>query len=118
MSTDEKIVEAAGSISPHIYEVELSSDMSATLTAMDRRSLDAAVLDLSDGGFSTAKELRLRPDGDRVGLVLICERTQDRWVCLQAGADEVILKPLADPSALTSIIQSAINSRRNVAKKV
>lgn len=113
LTTDERIAGAARSLDDSIYSLEFPSDMSSLLTSMDASGLDVAVLDLRLGGFSTAKEIRMRPDGDKVALVMVCERFQDKWVCLQSGADEVVLKPLPNTTTLVNAVVSAINSRKN-----
>jgi CheY-like chemotaxis protein len=65
---------------------------------------DVAVIELDLGGFGVTKEVRERTPDRHVRLVLVCSRAHDRWLCKQAGADDVVVKPLSDVSQLSRAI--------------
>jgi hypothetical protein len=41
-------------------------------------------------------------------LVMLCDRPHDRWLCHQAGAQQVIVKPLPDPMALLLALDAVL----------
>jgi len=69
------------------------------------------IAELSLEGFAFAKDLRDRPYGDSIAIILLCDREQDRWLCKQAGADEVIVKPLPDTSTLLRAVDAAVRTK-------
>lgn len=104
LSRDERVIRAGRSLPAEGYEV--TSSPSATEAVPDVYRCDIAVIDLERGGFSTVSAIRAR-SGGRVRAIMLCDRPHDVWLCKQAGADEVLVKPLDDPSALTSVILAA-----------
>ena len=80
-----------------------------------RTRLVAAVLELQMGdygGFALAKDLRALPSMSDLPLVMLCDRPHDRWLCRQAGAAEVIVKPMPDPTVLLDAVDAALPASR------
>lgn len=93
------------------FSVMLHTDPLEALASMRQQGVDVAVLELQlgdYGGFAVARDLDGFPSTRDVRLVMICERPHDRWLCREAGADAVLVKPLSDPSALAEAIDSAL----------
>jgi DNA-binding response OmpR family regulator len=65
---------------------------------------DVAVIELDLGGFGITRDIRERTPERHVRVVMLCSRPHDRWLCKQAGADEVLIKPLGDLSVLVKAI--------------
>lgn len=102
LSSDERIREAARAL-PSNYSVSFSMDKWEAIHEIARNS-DIAVIELDIGGFGVTREILQRSHDRNVRLIMICSRPQDRWLCKQAGAHEVIVKPLSDISQLTRAI--------------
>lgn len=101
LSRDERVLRAGGSLSTGGYEVTRSGSPEEAAPHLLR--CHVAVIDLERGGFSVVKELRGRR-GDDVRVVMLCDRPHDVWLCRQAGADDVLVKPLQDPTTLKRAI--------------
>jgi two-component system response regulator MprA len=80
------------------YEVELARDGREGLARMRKQGVDAVVLDylmpVMDG-FEACRELRAA--GDRTPILILTARdaVSDRVACLDAGADDYLVKPFA-----------------------
>lgn len=105
ISDDERVTRAARSL-PDGYEVTISRNREQAFESIEKQGCDVAVLELEGGGFATAKDLRANEKTRHARIVMLCDRPHDRWLCYQAGADEVIVKPLFDVSTLTNAIVS------------
>lgn len=105
LALDERIREAARALESSRFEVTFSSNRAEAIAAVESSQPDIVVIDLILGGFDVARDLRARPHLD-VKLIMFCDRPHDRWLCRQAGAQEVIVKPLADVSSLLQAIES------------
>lgn len=101
LSDDERIRQSALTL-PSNYSVELFDQPLAALAAIELDG-DIAIIELGLGGYGITHDIRERA-GREVKVVMICSRPQDRWLCRQAGADDVLVKPLRDPSVLTDAI--------------
>src|SRR5436189_3547733 len=80
------------------YEVELAGDGDSALTAIERRTPDAAVLDVMMPGYDGLDVTRrLRREGNRIPVLLLTARDAvgDRVEGLDAGADDYLPKPFA-----------------------
>jgi len=80
------------------FEVELTADGDATLTAIETRTPDAVVLDVMMPGLDGLDVTRrLRRTGNRVPILLLTARDAvgDRVEGLDAGADDYLPKPFA-----------------------
>lgn len=104
LSADRKVTDAARALPAGRYSVSLSSDLEEFLEAIDERACDVAVIDLALNGYAAGVELTSRQSGCRV--VMVCDRPHDRWLCLQAGANEVLVKPLQDPAELIKAVNA------------
>jgi DNA-binding response OmpR family regulator len=104
LSSDERIREAARAL-PSNYSVSFSTDKWEGIHEIARNA-EIAVIELDPGGFGVTKEIRERSRDRKVRVIMICSRPHDRWLCKQAGADEVLVKPLSDISQLTRAITS------------
>jgi CheY-like chemotaxis protein len=109
LALDERIREAARALDPSRFTVAFSSNRAEAIAAVDSARPDIVVIDLVLGGFDVARDLRARPHLD-VKLVMFCDRPHDKWLCRQAGAQEVIVKPLADLDSLLQAVESAMKT--------
>lgn len=112
LSVDPRVLGAAEALPADRFHVSSYSEMLELLQA-SRGGCDIAMLDLALAGFATAKDLRAMEGGEKILVVMFCERDQDRWVCLQSGADAVVTKPLPDTSTLRTAIEAAMLSRES-----
>ncbi len=94
--------EAAKSL-PSTYLLRFSTDKWEALAPIESEA-DVAVIELDLGGFGITRDIRERTPDRHVRIVMLCSRPHDRWLCKQAGADEVLIKPLGDPSVLVKAI--------------
>jgi CheY-like chemotaxis protein len=101
-SSDERIREAAGAL-PSRYSATFSSDKWQALKDIAHNA-NVAVIELDLGGFGVTKEIRERTRDRHVRVIMLCSRPHDRWLCKQAGADEVLVKPLSDVSLLVNAV--------------
>lgn len=109
LSDDPRVRDSARSLPPN-FEVTYSVDKWEALRAISE-SARVGVIELDLGGFGIATEVRQRvPDRNRLSIVMLCSRPHDRWMCLQAGADEVLIKPLNDTDALRKSILKLANA--------
>jgi len=108
---DDRVRAAARSLPPTHYAVSYSASAPAAIDEVRRTRPSLAVLELrvgDYGGFALAKDLRALPSMANLPLVMLCDRPADRWICRQAGARAVIVKPLSDPMALVDAVESAL----------
>lgn len=104
LAADERLIEAAKSLPQSRFRVEFSTDLDQALKMIASDPCDVAVIDLDLNGFALAKDLRAAPETSATRIVMVCGRFQDRWLCRQAGADEVLIKPIPDVSDLVSAV--------------
>lgn len=109
LSVDQRVLEASRALPPPFNVQEFADRVSFLTAAQD--ACDVAIVDLKAGGFAASKDLMAMPTTAGTALVMVCDRSQDRWICSQAGADAVLIKPLADTSTLTDAVKLAVNSR-------
>lgn len=102
LSADERVVHAARALPKGSYVVAFSNDMEEFLEAVGSQGCDVAVIDLALNGYAAGVELKGLSLASRV--VMLCDRPHDRWLCRQAGADEVLVKPLEDPAELIAAV--------------
>lgn len=108
LATDERVLGAARSLPSDRFEVFSTNDPRVALREAGRGEL--ALVDLDLNGFSVVRELK---DRERdVAVVMFCPRLQDVWLCRQAGADEVLLRPLRDTSELLRAVESILQAAR------
>lgn len=106
LSDDDRIRQAARAL-PGRYQVSFSSNRREALEAIQWRG-DVAVIELELGGFDLAKQIGERiPDRD-IRIVMLCDRPHDRWLSKQAGAGEVIVKPLIDTTTLHEAVERVV----------
>ena len=111
VTDDERTKEAGRALPPERFEVAFASSAQEALAEVLRYPPEVAVLDLhvgDFGGFALAKELRDIPDIAPVQLVMLCDRPHDRWLCRQAGAVAVLVKPVDDPTDLLDALDAAL----------
>ena len=108
---DDRVRQAARSLPPARFAVSYSATAPSAINEVLRTKPSIAVLELrvgDYGGFALAKDLRALPSMADLPLVMLCDRPQDRWICRQAGARAVIVKPLSDPMALLDAVETAL----------
>ena len=114
--TDDDRVRQAGESPPvRRFVVTYSSTAEDALAEVRRTRPSVAVLELrvgDYGGFALAKDLRALPSMSDLPLVMLCDRPHDRWLCRQAGAAEVIVKPMPDPTVLLDALDAALPASR------
>ena len=108
---DDRVRQAARSLPAARYVVTYSDTAPDAIDEVRKSKPAVAVLELrvgDYGGFGLAKDLHALPSMDKLALVMLCERPQDRWLCHQAGARQVIVKPLPDPMSLLLAVDAAL----------
>lgn len=108
LSDDDHVREAAGALDSDKYTLGFSKDRKQALDAM-RAGCDLAVIDLRNNGFAVARDLKAGSSTSDVRIVMLCDRAADLWLCRQAGAESVIVKPMSDPSELTAAVESVLS---------
>lgn len=111
VSEDDRVRQAGRALPPDHYEVTYASSAQSAIAEALRYPPEVAVLELQVGdfgGFALAKQLRDLPGIKPFQLVMLCDRPHDRWLCRQAGAAAVIVKPLADPSELRDALDAVM----------
>jgi CheY-like chemotaxis protein len=96
-------VQGAAKALPSNYSIQFSTDKWEALRQIEAEA-DVAVIELDLGGFGITRDIRERTPERHVHVVMLCSRPHDRWLCKQAGADEVLIKPLGDLSVLVKAI--------------
>jgi CheY-like chemotaxis protein len=108
---DDRIRQAARSLPAARYFVTYSDTAPDAIDEVRKSRPAIAVLELrvgDYGGFALAKDLHALPSMGNLPLVMLCDRPHDRWLCHQAGAKQVIVKPLSDPMALLLALDAAL----------
>jgi len=102
LSRDPKVQKAAGSLEQRGCAITYAPKPLGAARAA--RGCDVAVIDLDRGGYSVAKDIKASTPDTKV--VMLCDRSHDRWLCMQAGADIVFIKPLQDLPDFVEQIQA------------
>jgi CheY-like chemotaxis protein len=108
---DDRIRQAARSLPAARYSVTYSDTAPDAIDEVRKSRPAVAVLELrvgDYGGFALAKDLHALPSMGNLPLVMLCDRPHDRWLCHQAGARQVIVKPLPDPMVLLLALDAAL----------
>ena len=108
---DDRIREAARSLPAARYAVTYSQTAPDAIDEVRKTRPAAAVLELrvgDYGGFALAKDIHALPSMGNLPLVMLCDRPHDRWLCHQAGARQVIVKPLPDPMVLLLALDAVL----------
>jgi DNA-binding response OmpR family regulator len=108
---DDRIREAARSLPAARYAVTYSQTAPDAIDEVRKTRPAAAVLELrvgDYGGFALAKDIHALPSMGNLPLVMLCDRPHDRWLCHQAGARQVIVKPLPDPMVLLVALDAVL----------
>lgn len=113
ISGDGRVRQASQALGPR-FEVTISSNREQAFPAIAKQGCDVAVIELEGGGFGTVKDLRATETTRMTRVVMLCDRPHDRWLCMQAGADEVIIKPLQDVTTLVNAIENALRSTKTL----
>jgi DNA-binding response OmpR family regulator len=98
------------------YEVTVAADGAEALALCLESPPDALVLDVGMprmNGFEVCRELRRRPQGANLPIVLLTARAgeTDRHWGIDAGADEYLTKPF-DPATLLSAVSVLLEAQR------
>src|SRR5256884_6895776 len=112
---DDRIRQAARSLPAARYFVTYSDTAPDAIDEVRKSKPAIAVLELrvgDYGGFALAKDLHALPSMGNLPLVMLCDRPHDRWLCYQAGAAEVIVKPMPDPTVLLDAVDAALPASR------
>src|SRR2546423_2562511 len=110
---DDRIREAARSLPAARYVVTYSETAPDAIDEVRKSKPAVAVLELrvgDYGGFALAKDLHALPSMGNLPLVMLCDRPHDTWLCHQAGAQQVIVKPLPDPIVLLLALDAVLAS--------
>lgn len=106
LTSDDRVREAARALNSDRFQVTFSTNREQALSLTHEKGCDVAVIDLEGGGFGTTRDLHARESTKHTRVVMLCDRPHDRWLCFQAGATAVIVKPLPDVLTLTAAIES------------
>lgn len=102
LSEDPRVLDAARAL-PARFDTSFSDNRLEALRIIEEGA-DIAVICLDLGGFGIAKEVRDATPDRPLRIVMLCSRPHDRWLCREAGADEVLIKPLRDTSLLARAV--------------
>jgi CheY-like chemotaxis protein len=108
---DDRVRQAARSLPAARFVVTYSETAPDAIDEVRKSRPAVAVLELrvgDYGGFALAKDLHALPSMGELPLVMLCDRPHDRWLCRQAGARAVIVKPLPDPTSLLQALDAAL----------
>jgi DNA-binding response OmpR family regulator len=111
VSADERVRQAGRDLPEERFDVTFAANAQEALSEAMQDHPEVAVIELhvgDFGGFALAKELRDIPGMAEFRLIMLCDRPHDRWLCRQAGAAEVIVKPIADPSELLNALDAVL----------
>ena len=111
VTDDDRVRQAGRSLPADRFAVTFSASATDALAQVRKTRPSVAVLELrlgDYGGFALAKDLHALPSMRDLPLVMLCDRPHDRWLCRQAGAREVIVKPLPDPTVLLDALDGAL----------
>lgn len=111
VSGDGRVIEAGRSLPADQFEVTFARTAQEALVAVMANPPEVVVIELFDGdfgGFALSKQLRDIPEMPPFDVVMLCDRPHDRWLCRQAGAAAVIVKPIDDPSELLDALDSIL----------
>lgn len=95
---------------PQDVDVRTATDAREAWELMRSERPVAAIVDLrtgSAGGYSLSRDMAADARLAHVPIVMVIERTQDRWLAKQAGAKAVLTRPLA-PGALVATTLSLL----------
>lgn len=104
VSEAQRTLGAAASLGPRF---EIRSFRSASQARRALHESDVAIIDLEENGFALGRDIRDSSWGRDIPIVMLCDRPHDVWLCRQAGADEVLVKPLKDTSELAEALERA-----------
>jgi DNA-binding response OmpR family regulator len=80
------------------WEIEVLHDPRAVVGRLDQSRVDAVIVDLqvgSQGGMAVVRAIRQATDEqDRPRMVMLLDRSADRFLARRAGADASVLKPI------------------------
>lgn len=110
VSGDARVLQAARALPEGRFEVRVSAGVRDAERAVQATHFDLAVIDLHPGGFSLARLLKEDSISATTRILMLCERVQDVWLCRQAGAAEVLIKPLTDPAILTEAVDKVLEA--------
>lgn len=112
LAHDDRVRQAARALPAERFDVSYSTDPDAAFSVLRNKGCDLAVVELEVGGFGFVRDLRAAPLTNQARVVMLCNRPHDRWLCLQAGADEVLIKPLQDVTTLISAIDLVLQTAK------
>lgn len=111
VSGDAQVLQAARALAGGRFEIQISDTTRKAARAVQETQFDVAVIDLHPGGFSFARLMKESPASAATRILMLCERAADTWLCNQAGATAVILKPLTDTTNLTEAVQKVLDQK-------
>lgn len=99
--------EVRSALSVGSWQLEEIKDPRTVVDRIDKSRVDAVIIDMqvgSAGGMAVVRWIRQATDhGDRPRMVMLLDRSADRFLAGRAGADASVLKPF-DPAELRAAL--------------
>lgn len=99
--------EVRAALSVGSWQIEEINDPRTVVDRLEESRVDAVIIDLqvgSKGGMAVVRSIRQATDvTNRPRLVLLLDRSADRFLARRAGADDSVLKPF-DPAELRAAL--------------
>lgn len=93
--------EVRSALSIGSWHIEETSDPRSVTDRLEESRVDAVIIDMqvgSKGGMAVVRSIRQATDpADRPRMVLLLDRSADRFLARRAGADASVLKPFDAP---------------------
>lgn len=98
VTTDERLRAELADAFPADYEVDMVLDARGALGYLETHRPAVLVVDIqtgSSGGYGLLKDIQQDSRIAAVPAVMVLERSQDKWLAKQAGAELILTKPVS-----------------------
>ena len=101
------------------WAIETLEDPRAIGARLEQSRVDAVIVDMqvgSKGGMAVIRSIRQSTgEADRPRMVLLLDRTADRFLARRAGADASVLKPINASELRSALGMAQVTGRRSSA---